>query len=58
MVVIVRDRVLDLIAQGKSLEQIKAARPTLDFDGMYGSPGPFIEAVYRDLTRVGRTDHR
>lgn len=58
MVVIVRDRVQDLIEQGMSLEEVKAARPTLDFDGMYGSPGPFIEAVYRDLTRAHQTGRR
>jgi hypothetical protein len=55
MVVIIRDRVQDLISKGKTLAQIKAARPSLDFDGRYGSTtGPwttdmFIEAVYRSL---------
>lgn len=58
MVVIVRDRIRDLIEQRLSLEQIRAARPTLDFDGMYGSPGPFIEAVYRDLIRAHQTGRK
>jgi hypothetical protein len=35
--------------QGKSLAQVKAAKPTLDFDGIYGSPDAFVEAVYRTL---------
>jgi glyoxylase-like metal-dependent hydrolase (beta-lactamase superfamily II) len=50
MVTIVRDRIKDLIRRGQTLEQVKTARPTLDYDGRYGSPDPFIEAVYRDLT--------
>ena len=49
MVEIVRDRVRDLKHQGRSLAQVKAARPTLDFDGIYGSPDRFIEAVFQTL---------
>jgi glyoxylase-like metal-dependent hydrolase (beta-lactamase superfamily II) len=49
MVVVVRDRIQDLMKQGRSLSQIKAARPTLDFDGIYGSPDRFIDAVYQSL---------
>ena len=55
MVVIIRDRVQNLIEKGMTLEQVKAARPSMDFDGRYGSAtGPwttemFIEAVYRSL---------
>jgi len=55
MVVIIRDRVQDLIDKGQTLAQIKAARPTLDFDGRYGSTtgvwttDMFVEAVYRSL---------
>jgi cyclase len=51
MVSIVRDRIQDLIKGGKTLEQIKAARPTLDYDGIYGSSTQFVEAVYRSLTQ-------
>ena len=50
MVVIIRDRVRDLKKQGMSLQQVKAARPTLDFDGLYGVPDKFIDAVYQTLT--------
>jgi cyclase len=56
MVTIVRDRIGDLIKKGRTLEQVKAAKPTLDYDGIYGADaGPwttdmFIEAIYRDLS--------
>ncbi len=51
MVEVVRDRVQDLIKQGMSLQQVKAAKPTLDYDGIYGSPDAFIEAVYQSLAK-------
>jgi hypothetical protein len=46
-----------MIKQNMTLEQIHAARPTLDFDGRYGSTTGswttrmFVEAVYRSLTQ-------
>jgi len=55
MVTIVRDRIRDLVSRGLTLEQVKAARPTLDYDGRYGSKtgtwttDMFVEAVYRNL---------
>jgi glyoxylase-like metal-dependent hydrolase (beta-lactamase superfamily II) len=55
MLTMIRDRVKDMIGRGMTIEQVKAARPTLDFDGRYGSTtGPwttamFVEAVYRSL---------
>ena len=55
MVTMIRDRVQDLKGKGMTLDQVKAAKPTLDFDGRYGSTtGPwttdmFVEAVYRTL---------
>jgi glyoxylase-like metal-dependent hydrolase (beta-lactamase superfamily II) len=51
MVTIVRDRVRDLARQGRTLAQVKAARPTLDYDGRYGSPDRFIEAIYGEAIR-------
>ena len=57
MLTIVRDRIQDLIADGKSLAEVKAAGPTRDYDGRYGAAtGPwttdqFIEAVYRELAK-------
>jgi cyclase len=55
MMVMVRDRIQDLISKGMTLEQVKAAKPTMDFDGRYGSnsgswtTAMFIEAVYKSL---------
>jgi hypothetical protein len=55
MVTIIRDRVADLMKKGMTLPQIKAARPTEDYDPRYGAEtGPwttdqFVEAVYRSL---------
>ena len=57
MMVMVRDRLKDMIGRGMTLQQIKAGRPTLDFDGRYGSTTSswttdmFIEAAYRSLTQ-------
>jgi hypothetical protein len=55
MVVIIRDRVQDLIRSGATLEQVKAARVTADYDDRLGmNSGPwttdmFVEAVYTSL---------
>jgi hypothetical protein len=55
MVTIVRDRVQSMIKKGMTLDQVKAARPTLDFETRYGATtGPwttamFVEAVYEGL---------
>jgi cyclase len=53
MVAIISDRVQDLIKKGRNLEQVKAAKPTEDYDTQYGTqPGAsdrFVEAVYRSL---------
>jgi len=51
MVTIIRDRVQDLIKKGLTLDQVKAAKPTRDYDPEYGGPNDtFLEAVYRSLT--------
>jgi cyclase len=55
MVTIIRDRVRDLKRKGMTLAQVKTARPTMDFDGRYGSTTGswttemFVEAVYSSL---------
>jgi glyoxylase-like metal-dependent hydrolase (beta-lactamase superfamily II) len=55
MVTIIRDRVQAMIKKNKTLDEIRASRPTEDYDGRYGaSTGPwttdkFIEAVYKSL---------
>jgi len=57
MVVIVRDRIQDMIKRKMTIEQIKAARPTSDYDTEYVTadsfvkPDQFVEAVYRSLTK-------
>jgi glyoxylase-like metal-dependent hydrolase (beta-lactamase superfamily II) len=54
MVVVVRDVVADLIKQGKTLDQIKAAHPAQPYETEYGtqegSTSAFVEAVYKSLT--------
>jgi len=56
MVTIVRDRVQDMIKRGLTIDQVKAARPTLDYDLHYGSDtgfvttAGFVEAVFKDLS--------
>jgi cyclase len=53
MVTIIRDRVLDMKKRGMSLEQVKAAKPTRDYDPRWGtsagSSDRFVEAVYKTL---------
>jgi glyoxylase-like metal-dependent hydrolase (beta-lactamase superfamily II) len=51
MVQVIGDRIRALKDQGKSLAEVKAARPTLDYDGIYGSPDAFIEAAYKSLEK-------
>jgi len=55
MVAIVRDRVQALIKSGATVDQVRAARVTADYDTRYGATsGPwttdmFVEAVYASL---------
>jgi len=57
MVTIIRDRIQDMINKGMTLEQVKAARPTQDYDPRYGATSGiwttdmFVEAVYKSLTK-------
>jgi glyoxylase-like metal-dependent hydrolase (beta-lactamase superfamily II) len=55
MVTIVRDRVRDARTMNHTLPQIKAAKPTLEYDGLYSTSSytgeMFVEAVYNDLGR-------
>jgi cyclase len=56
MIVIVRDRIRDAVKRGLTLDQVKAARFTRDYDTRYaaasgpGSTANFVESVYRDLS--------
>jgi glyoxylase-like metal-dependent hydrolase (beta-lactamase superfamily II) len=55
MVTIIRDRIEAMIKKGMTLEQVKAARPTLDYDSRYGATtgnwttDMFVETVYKSL---------
>jgi cyclase len=57
MLAIIRDRVQALIKSGATLDQVKAARVTADYDTRYGATsGPwttdmFVEAVYTSLKK-------
>jgi glyoxylase-like metal-dependent hydrolase (beta-lactamase superfamily II) len=55
MVVIVRDRVQDLVTKGRTLDQIKTERPSRDYDAEYGATqgdaDRFVENIHRSLTR-------
>jgi len=56
MTIIIRDRIQDMIKKGMTLEQVKAARPTRDYDPLYGSvPGwtaeMFVDAIYKTLKK-------
>jgi len=61
MVTIVRDRLQDMIKRGMTLEQVKAAKPTKDYDPIYGSTtgnwttDMFIEAAYKSLSGAKET---
>ena len=57
MITIIRDRVRELVNDGRSLEQVKAARPAKGYEGSYGNAGGdwttdrFVEAVFRSLVK-------
>ena len=57
MMTIIRDRIQDGIKKNQTLAQIKAARPTRDYDARYGkTTGPwttdmFVEAAYASLIK-------
>ncbi len=56
MVAIVRDRIKAMIKDGMTLEQVKASKPTRDYDPLYGhnsywTPDMFVEAAYKSLKK-------
>jgi cyclase len=57
MMTIVRDRIRDMVKKGMTVEQVKAAKPTRDYDPLYGSStgawttDMFVEAAYRSLKK-------
>ncbi|HZI82114.1 MAG TPA: hypothetical protein VFD69_21495 [Vicinamibacterales bacterium] len=52
----VKDRVQEMIKKKMTVAQVKAARPTLEYDGLFATPGwttdQFVEAVYRSLSQT------
>ena len=60
MVTIVHDRVRDLVAAGRTLDQVKAAAPAAGYVRRYGNEGGawttshFVEAIYKSLTKGTR----
>jgi glyoxylase-like metal-dependent hydrolase (beta-lactamase superfamily II) len=54
MLIVVGDRIKSMLEAGMTLEQVKAAKPTFDYDPVYGTRAgaadPFIEATYRSLS--------
>jgi cyclase len=54
MALTVRDRVRQAIREGKTLEQVRAAKPTADFEARVGGPANFIngfiDALYNELS--------
>lgn len=56
MITVIRNRVQKWIARGMTLNQIKEARPTFDYDREYGrvsgnwTTDMFVDAVYRSLS--------
>ena len=55
MIVMIRDRIQDMVKKKMTLQQVKAARPSLDYDFRYGKSASwttdmFVEAVYKELT--------
>jgi glyoxylase-like metal-dependent hydrolase (beta-lactamase superfamily II) len=56
MATIIRDRIQDLVKKGMTLDQVRAAKPTRDYDPLYGATtgfwttDKFVEAVYKSLS--------
>ena len=50
MVMDVKAKVVPMVSQGMSYEQILAARPTAAYEAKWGDPERFLTAVYEELT--------
>jgi hypothetical protein len=54
MCTMIRDRVQDMMKKGMTLAQVKAAKPSEDWDPRFGTdpawtPDMFVEAIYKSL---------
>ncbi len=62
MVLVIRDRLQSMIKAGMTLEQVKAAKPTADYDPVYGATSGFwptdrfVEAAYQSLKALPADD--
>jgi len=58
MATIVRDRIREYVKRGLTLDQVKAKKPTLDFDPRYGSDTGFwtttmfVETIYKEMVAL------
>ena len=58
MVTIVRDRIREMVNKGATIDAVKRARPTSDYDGLYATAewtaDRFVEAVYDSVRKAAR----
>jgi cyclase len=58
MTTIVRDRIKEYVKRGLTLDQVKAKKPTLDFDPRYGTDtgfwttAMFVETIYKEMVAL------
>ena len=58
MTTIIRDRIKEYVKRGMTLDQVKAAKPTLDYDTRYGSDtgfwttSMFVETIYKQMVEA------
>jgi hypothetical protein len=55
MLTIIRDRVRDMVKKNMTVAQVKAAHPTLEYDGLYStkslSGDMFVETIYNEFAK-------
>lgn len=55
MIVTIRDRIKKLAAAGKTLAEVQAAKPTAEYDAMWGTafirPEQLVETIYQEVAR-------
>ena len=58
MLIAARDGIQPMVADGKTVEQVIAAKPTAGLDGEWGdgflNPERFVRIVYSSMKKVGR----
>lgn len=55
MIATIRDRIKKLAAEGKTLAEVQAARPSADYDATWGKAfiggPPFVETIYKEVAK-------